>query len=361
MSEFRTGTLIKEALKNLAAGRGQGAIAFVASLVLGAGVCFLTVTDVSAIQSQHDELAIRGAYVFSVTDINRERLSGPRCEQLRTIPGVTAAGGIVTTSTLSTDISPATTVQFSEGTPGLADVLWPSGFLESEPAFGSNIVGADLAERFGLRAGTEFSVIDSSGEIVQVPISAVALHTERLPAFDFGMLSIVTPMNNVTACLVEVKSTAVAAVGNILVGWFENPDARSSNFFPVDAVGDTPEEKLLTRLSQYGPLVAFALAALVVVIVTGARRSDFALYAILGLRPSGLLIMLVVEYVLLVLLPVFSGFFVAILVAAPSFREVTLILTMLDAARFAVLTVVIPAIAFFTLRLGAPLEYLRGR
>jgi len=360
-SGFSTRTLLRETLRNLRAGSAQAiAIAAVAG-TLAFGLCLASSTELSSIKMQHDRLIERGAYVFSISDITGQPLDGSRCEELRTVPGVVAAGGIISNATISPTLSQSTTIAYSEGTPGLAQVLWPKGFRDSASNVAGVVVGAGLADRYGLRAGALFSAVDRSGFENLFAIGAVARKSERAEAFDRAILNVVAAESDIATCLVESRPSAVTALSKVLIGWFSLSETRATSYYVSDRSSISPTEQLNTRLSQYAPIAAGSIMVVLFSLVTMARRGDFALYAVLGLGKRGLGTILIVEYVLLLLIPSCVGLSVAIVALGSGVDQFVLDQTALDSLRFIFLASIAPVASMIAISFNPPLDYLRGR
>jgi hypothetical protein len=117
------------------------------------------------------------------------------------------------------------------------------------------------------------------------------------------VLQSVPPRGGTYECLVESEPGARARVEAVLLGWFPGTATAVTPYFLLPDTGRTPQQEAGARTSAWFPLAAAGLVALGMLAWWVIRRSEFALYGVMGLGRDGLVLMLLAEWAMLCLLP----------------------------------------------------------
>ena len=294
MTGFSRAMIAREAYANVLAHRALSSILALIAAVAPLVALTVEISEVSGSLQRQSELAARGENVFSVTSIDRSPLSAARCDALGTVSGVAAAGGVTSVEQLSTGVGEARSVALVSATPGLPSVYWP----DASPHAGT-VAGAAVARDLGLVDGAFLPVRARD----PIPIAAVAQPSPRSSDFDLIVARRVPPRGGTDECLVESEPGARQRVEAVLLGWFPESATAVAPYFLAPETGRTPQAEVSGRVSAWFPLAAAVLTGFGMLAWWVIRRSEFALYGVLGLDPRGLALMLVVEWGILCLLP----------------------------------------------------------
>jgi hypothetical protein len=318
--------------------------------------------DVANIVDAQDELVSMGRYVYAVERESRLGLEAEDCDSLNTVPGVRAAGGVVETSTVITEVDPTMRVSSISATEGYLRIIWPDTVL---PRVSSLVVaGFSLRDRLGVVPESYLPVVDSTtrDERRIVFVSQVAHKSLRQPVRDGDLLTVVPPTGSVPVCYVEADFPVHGEIGVVISSWFSNPDSIIiAPMTQATVIGKEPTDRLRSRASAWGPLCGFVVILLVQSLLWLARRSDIALYRLLSLSLSGIIIMTVVDFAAVVFVPAAIGLWLGQIVCLPISSRPVMTMMMLDAGRFFVLLPLIPLLISSRLALIRPLEAIRGR
>ena len=289
---WRLRELSGEALRNLAASPAR-TLALVTGLAIVFGaLAMLELRDARAARSLQRQLTEAGAYVAVATIPPGGGDAAARCEALRTLPGVVAAGGASTPSLTVVQSKPGSPVQQMRVTPGVFrawDPAWRTPLtLDGHPAV---VIGDVLAAEAGLRQG---AVIAVSGA---ARVAAI-LRSSRHPQIARRVL--VPEPAGVTAiseCWVEFSPSAYAAGTKSLAALLVAGDAVPAVRAHV-AAGQfqrDPASQWATRPQRTGWPAVSVVAAGALALTAWFRRAELGLYLALGTRRVAVFHLLAVE------------------------------------------------------------------
>ncbi|KZX20778.1 FtsX-like permease family protein [Rathayibacter tanaceti] len=328
-----------------------------AALLAAILVPTLTAVEIGALESRAAELVSAGATVLSITGADRRPLPAARCEQLREVGGVVAAGGTIATSTLHDPDGVA--VSLLRVTAGYPTVVWPGPALRHDLGT-SAVVGELLAARAGLHGPGALTGLAEGDPTATVQIDQVAGRSSRLPFADRAVVVTEPATGTVQECLVEADPGAGSAVAALAVSWFPaDLEASAAPIAPALDGVQSLDESVSARLSLVGPPLGAVLCAMGLAAAWLARRADIALYRSLGLSSARLLLMLTVETALT------SGVGLAIGLAVSTvllpWSPLALRLAATDALAMLTLTALLPLLGAAVLPRGRGHDALRGR
>ncbi|MGV3712833.1 ABC transporter permease [Pseudolysinimonas sp.] len=312
---FSIGALPGEAARNVATAGTAGWLSVAVSALAAAGIVIASVSQVGALSDAHDLFLQRGGAIARVTPIDDAALDAQRCEELNKLPGVVAAGGVANERVSRMVMAPQVSVVVVEGTPSLARVFWPDSTPQA--SLSSSVAGHDISERFGLAAGGMIELRSNDGSISTLQVGAGAPAGIRNDSLDRTIFVPSASVGRVGACLVEMEVGATRPIANILVGWFGERVGVS----PYAQVEGPSAAGLVNRLSRFLPVGAALVILAMFASWVWSRRGDHALYRLLGLTTPQLLIMVLVEYTLIVLLPVSWGICAALAFSRPALAD----------------------------------------
>ncbi|PPG90648.1 hypothetical protein [Rathayibacter rathayi] len=357
MRRLRARSVVTEAARNARARPWPGLLAAAAALLAGLLVPSLTSLEIGALEAKAATLVTDGATVVSITAAERRPLPAAKCEELRGVEGVVAAGGTIATGTVHG--ADGSSVSLLRVTAGFPRVLWPGDALRTDlPA--SAVAGRLLAERAGL-LGPGLVVGLADGEpAAQSWVDQVAGHSPRLPFADRALVVVDPAGRTVQECLVEAEPGAAAAVGALASSWF--PADLQTTAAPIaPALGGIGalDAEVEGRLSRIGALLGALLCALGLAASWLAQRADIALYRSLGLSTGRLLLMLAVQAGLTTGVGVIIGLGAAVVLLPWS--PLALRLAATDVAAMLALMTALPLLGAAILPRGRGLDALRGR
>lgn len=359
LETFRRRAVIREALLNLRARPALSLVVFTASATAAFLLTFGTSLDVSAISSQYAAQVSSGVNVASVTSVDSSPLGAGRCAQLGDVPGVLDAGGLVRYRPVIIGGTGAR-VTVAEVTSGYAAIIWPQ--LRQTRGNLTVVAGSAIAVDQGLRKGSQVAIGEATNSVLsKVRINAVASTSQRSPRFDNYIAVIVPPTGNVSSCVFESQPGSQTGLGGLVPSWFPNIPTNLAPLTEIGTIGTTPAQLFASRISQAFPALAFALIALATLGFWVMRRSEFALYRLLGMPTSKLLLALVVESTLLIALPECVGALVGdVVIPRMSEQAVALESLGLAVAQLAALSAILPVFGMCVLVAKKPISILRS-
>ncbi|MCU1441314.1 MAG: hypothetical protein JWP85_2311 [Rhodoglobus sp.] len=356
MSGFARRVIVREAYANALAHRALAGILVLIAAIAPLAAVTLDIVDVHGSVERERELAARGSTVFSVTAVDRQLLPATRCDALGTVTGVASAGGITAVERVHSALTDRRPLTFVSATPGLAAVLWPG-----TTAVDGVIVGASIGSQLGLVAGAVLPIAQAVA-IRSLPVGAVAQPSTRSADYDLLVLQSVPPRGGTYECLVESEPGARARVEAVLLGWFSGTATAVTPYFVPPDTGRTPQQEASERTSAWFPLAAAGLVALGMLAWWVIRRSEFALYGVMGLSRDGLVLMLVTEWAMLCLLPGSIGLANALGSSAALLDDAPVAqVAALDVVRYLASISVIPLLGTALLTRVTAFEALKGK
>lgn len=299
MASRNIGTLrardaVSETMANLESRWVTSASVFLVVLVLAFASMTTVVSETSEIASYQQELYEKGATGFVVADDAGENgLSATRCEELNHVDGVVSAGA---RGDLMPNESGVPARQVSAG--------YVSSVHPETPSAARTVAGSTIATSMHF---VRNSGIDLAGAGI-VPLGTVAASSDRDPRAD-GEILVVWPAAAMHAreCVVIGSLSAVSGVAGLLTNWFAPQPTSVTPLAPNAAAAPSPHDRFAARMSLAVPIVAGCSAVLAMLGVWVSRRSDFALYRLLGAKRAPLMIGLALECAVLVSVPSGAG------------------------------------------------------
>lgn len=364
---FQRRVVVDEALRNLRAAPVRLLLTAVLAMALGTAAAACSALDVAAVERAWRDQRAAGSSTWEIRAPWTDGLSASRCDALRTVAGVRTAGGMLGTATWLPQTAPDTRVPGRVVTPGFPALVWP----EDPGVPGRAVVaGESIAGELGWAAGTLTSLTEavstvdgatSPGSLLR--IDAVGTGTTRFEGMDRALLVTSAPSGSVDTCYVEAVPGAAAGVAEVLADWFE-PDegAIPVPFWSPGPLDRDPEAELRTRPSRWVPLAAGLVLAGCTGVTWWARRTDVAVYRMLGMSRWQVLRMVSVEVVLSVLVPCQVGVAGLVVVLASSGVSGSVArAVLLDDARLLLVLAVAPLVALVAGTALTAWDALRGR
>ncbi|MBB6404916.1 hypothetical protein HNP00_002236 [Arthrobacter sp. AZCC_0090] len=288
-------------------------------------------------------------------------MSSQACERLASVEGVLRAGGVASSEIIHTSLDPRNNLLLLSASPSWLQIVWPDS-----PKLTGVAIGNALASRLGLVRGSTVPLVPASSShnpSANLEIQQVLPVSPRSDRFESAAVYAASPTETVAECLVESESGAVEKVRSVLASWFSPSPVFVRPFYSLDQLQLTPQQELDSRPSKIGPYLGFALLLSLALGRWGARKQDFALYRVLGLKEPQLAVMLVIESAVTVWGPAIFGGTGATIAGLCLLRAnpVAAELSLLDYASLVFLLLVVPAIGWLWLRLLPVSDSLRGR
>ena len=256
----------------------------------GALALGLTSAEVTRILDLQDDLVSAGSTSLIVSASRPGGVDAVRCEQLNTVEGVRAAGARGSLLSSETDGAKVRAV-----TRGYAQAVLPGMDPASEV-----IAGATAAESRHLISG---SGITSPEQSIALEVDAVASPSLRDPRVNAEVLVIHPPTFSANSCLVVAEPDRHAGVDALLTTWFGADDVLIAPLIARGDVTDSPQSLLESRPGRMISVVAGAGSLMMLLAAWMVRRSDFALYRLLGAEVGALTAGLCLEATVLVVAP----------------------------------------------------------
>lgn len=352
---FRLSTILRESLHNL---RGHLFLTLCVALTAaaaGAGAVASSAIEVAGILNYERTAIGRGSTVFSVSSVDNSPISGARCDALNSVSGVKTAGAVIDNRSESFQLGGSRPAYVTYATPGVVALVWPG----SNDVLGSEsgpVVGSSLAAEFGLVENSSLII----GSAVYDSISVAVAPSPRDGNYDNRVVIPIaaSPDLLIRTCLVDSMPGSRSEVESLLTGWFPSaPPVFVASVVPPGTF-TASDEMMEVRLSQYSGLGAGVLIAMIYGLTCTMRRSEYALYQVLGLPPGRRLIMLSTETIMAALLPFSFGSTLALItlmpLVAPQIEAATL-----ELAKSAVLLILLPLLGLAITATGGPIRSLK--
>ncbi|MDR0366218.1 MAG: hypothetical protein LBH68_05270 [Bifidobacteriaceae bacterium] len=330
----------------------------VVGILLGALAVVAPTVDVGRIRAYNDELVRAGWNLFAVHRNDGQSLDAARCDSLRAMPGVVAAGGVVASRRVVSTIDAEVSFDLIEATPGYAATMWPT--LQERADDGSVRAGTRVARRLGISdSGWVPYLVAGVGDSVEVVATAAEARSAELSN---ALVVPVAPVGGVKQCWVEAEPGAREQVEEQLVGWFnETAPTFVASFMGGEQLASSPADQLANRLSRWAPLAVVLAVTVFQVALWLARRAEVGLYGLMGLRGTRLATMVSVDFLFGTAAPLGAGMFAAACVMAPRLTGVVLEATAWDCLRVWALLPLAPLCVHAAASMIKPFDAIRGR
>lgn len=351
-----------EALCNIRATPLSSLLRILIAAIAAAGCILYTVHDVNGIQGRYQAQLDAGRYMWREAGATQTaRISASRCDALQAVDGVTAAGSVLDTASASLSNQPLATYDIRRVTPGYVAAIWP----DADPGAldGGVVVGNLAATNLGLVPGAAVTFLRPSKTWIPTS-SSVAMVMGSSPRFstaDRQILVVAPPTGTTTECVVAAAPGASNSVGTLMSSWFP-PDTGSltSPWLRDQQFGVSPEDELLSRRSQFG----WPVGLLLIILTTGylwyGRRSDDALYLLLGWRKRSLFVLHLIETICLSIVPAAVSGIVALSAVTKDASVTSLRLAPLDLVSLQIGILFVPVVFLVWTRRKGLLDALKG-
>lgn len=362
-ASLRTSLAVSETVRNMVANRWLLAARLALAVAIGAGVATATVGEVAAIEQRFDDQVAAGRFVWVISSVGTPPiLDATRCSALGDLTGLPAAGAVVGQASVVVATQPQARYDLYSITPDYPRVLWPDA--GQRPARGGLLVGAAAAESLGLVDGSSLLVRDAP--TMDAPqlltVDRVMPPSPRDPGAD-RRLFVIAPvgLGETAECLVDADSANADDVPALLGAWFDPVAAPvAAPLRLADPVALLPESQLAQRASAWAWPVAATVLAILSFLAWYFRRSEFALYRVLGVSRAKLGLMLAAEHVIVAIVPVQTGVLLVTLLRSESVQGLAARLLLLDDARMVACLLIVPALALAFFRSRSTVDILKG-
>jgi hypothetical protein len=347
-----------EALANLRASPLRTAICLVVAGLAGAFAVAAPAFDVGRIAAYDEELIRQGVNLFTVYRDDGLGLDAARCDSLRSLPAVRAAGGVANATRVVSAVDAGVSFDLIEASPGFAATMWPAWQQEADDGLAA--AGARVADRLGISDSGFVAHLDR-GEIGRTLVRA-ADGTARAPELSNAVVVPVAPVGRLAQCWVESQPGSRAQVEALLVGWFDEPARMLVTAAMRDEqIAASPADQLADRPSQWSPLVVAAVIVIFQAALWLARRTEIGLYGLLGLRRGRLAAMVSADFLFSTAVPLAAGSLIATCWLAPRLDGAVLAAITWDCLRLAALLPLAVLAIVAMLSMVKPFDAIRGR
>lgn len=276
---WRARSLLREAWFNTWANPARSAVVVLIAAAAVGLLAFLELRQAEDIRKFQEEYAAAGGYLAIVAG-QEGPIDAARCEALRGLPGVVAAGSQRGTGTVSFVTAPGLLFQSAAVSAGVLAVWRPGMSAEPAPLTGAMVAGVALARELGLRGGSYTVRVGESPLLV----SAVLDAGRRNRQVQRWALDIAPPAGPADECWVEFERNAYASGSAALAAWFasgaQEPVVRP--YFRPDEFTRDPAKEFAARPEGFGWLAAAGLIVAVSLLAAWFRRAELGLYLALG-------------------------------------------------------------------------------
>jgi len=354
MSRPRVNWLIVEVVKNLRS-RPVGALLLGAmSFAIGLLVLVGSASQVAHAVTMNATLNAKGAQVWRVHP--PVPIDASQCEALSTLGGIKHSGSVQRTFSGTIEELPGATARVVYATGGYMSIMWPG----ADDAVTAG-VGSELFRAYGIRSGQRLSITEIGGQAftASVEVDRVLEGSKRDIQANQSLVVKESPASTVSECLVEADAGAAGAVDRYLAGQFGA--AALSRLYIADDVALSPDASLTSRASIWLPIAGGLILVLVGGMQFYMKRTDWALYRLLGVGQGRGLLMIVVEVVLSVALPLSAGLSAGIALSLSALREpLVRTETTFDVLRLLLLVGTLPLVSWLVLRRKNVAEWFKG-
>lgn len=211
------------------------------------------------------------------------------CDGLSQLWGVEAAGSVGEPYLRTLSALGDRQLQVFPTSPGMRGVLESVGQLHTDHAL---VMSDDVVESLGF-SGRDTVLLTEEGSVVSVNFTTADLEPLR-PGYDLGAFAVVPPVDSATTCIVAIRPTAVDLAESLPAAFGKSDLVVTTALIGSDLV-TTGAELWDERTTKSLWLIGTIGFALVLGIVSWVRRSDSALYRVLGLRFSEIAVIRLVE------------------------------------------------------------------
>jgi hypothetical protein len=315
-----------------------------------------TLTDVGSIDDMYKRQVEEGRFSFVVTTGSANGVSAAGCDSLNAVAGVSAAGAVMSQST-SRVLSASRSIRVLAVSAGYAKIAWPDIPLGSSAL---NIAPPLLVAELGIPEGTELRVINKGSEATEsIPITYAPAKSGRINGINDALVRVVAPTGRVSQCLISAVPASYAEVGVALRGWF-GPKTLITDYLTNANTQPNTQELFERRVSNFSWIAASLLLIALFNISWFAKRNDFSLYRVLGLKERHLAMMLIVETIVVVIVPIQFGTLFALLLSGHS-GTLAVHALLADWLRILIVMAAAPAVGIALIPRRSSINFIKGR
>lgn len=358
--KFTTGVIVEEFIANTKAGFVRVVIVALIAAAAGFAQSALTVNEVVRAQDALQQADSSGQFSWRVSDRDG-KLSAAACDSLQSIEGVRSAGAIMSSVTLTPANQPGLSYALHTTTPGYLAAIWPHELQTTSAATTDGIVaGAIVGERLGLRNGTILTAHQRGNEQLLLPVSAVLPPSERAPRADRALYLSAPATGMVDECIVDIDPAYAAGMDLILASQLDR-GATIAPYLHARSTDADPQELLDQRASRFGWIAAATVVSLTVLGFWYARRTDFALYRLLGATTRPILQLFALDLVVIAGIWLNAGWLGGLLLTDPAgAAEPLWRILWFDISRIWLVLAVVPLVGLVLTRPSKTLDTLKG-
>ena len=253
-------------------------------LIFGSSFLELQTTNRAVVELKRQRLAGSGVLVIS----GNEPLSGAVCNRLSSAGGFLSAGGVTRPKVTYFDAYPGNPFQTVYASGDYLRIIYPEAPTLDTTGL---VAGPSVLDETNMSTGQTVRL--STGEAVAITGSAsgVTRATERgrwvtLPT---------SSQDEVSECWVEIAPGSLPEAKSALIAVFaETEELRIANVVSPE-LGEAVQDAWHERVSQWLPVAAGLIGFLLQAFLLLARRSEYALYRLVGMARPPLTAMVALE------------------------------------------------------------------
>lgn len=354
---MRPARLLSEVWRNNASRPLMSLITVAAAVAVGLVSTTWAISTTTRIQESRELQILRGGFTVRVVETLGGTLNAARCDDLSKRIGVQAAGGLLDEEIVALHGQPSGRVYVQRVTPGYLALAFPA---EPGVAGAGVVVGPDLAARLDIKDGQLLPLArPAATKPAWLKVEQVVGTEARISGASSSVLITTTASGDLSECLVAIEPRYVGSVVSLLPGWFDNDSVVVSPFLPVDDTQTDPESDLAERPTKFVGIGAGMLLVLVATSTWLLRRSELALYVILGISRRRLLLMASAEVMILLAAPFCAGVAVMLLARGQSIGPALLATFPSDIALAAPILALLPWLCLLVVSAEQPVRLLR--
>lgn len=297
---WRVSQIASEAVQNLLAAPLRAAITSTLFAAIFGGLAFMDLRVTEDVLNLRAELDARGARAVVATA--EGGLTASRCDALRGVSGISAAGGVRHGDPVTLRSAPRVRFQSGAVTAGILEVWDPTYAGDYGAGF---VAGDSFAQEVAARPGTVVVLSDLTLDRIGVVLNV----QDRNPAAGRWLMEVMPPVGRISECWVEFSPGSLDRAVSLLGAWFEEEASQLvvQRLIPTDQFMRDPARELAERPQAEAWLPLGLVVGLVMSLLIWLRRSEAGLYAALGIRAPGLVLMAQVEATAMIALGWFVG------------------------------------------------------
>lgn len=333
----------------------------VVAILLGASATFFILSDAADIEAQLEQDVSKGQYIYAIDGgEGGEQLSVQQCVALESVPGVVAAGAVVSEWAVSAVQSPQATYQLTGATPGYIAITWPQDGRSLLRADGL-IVGPSMAADLGLNAGAAVDLQRNEAAAGRFVVAGAPGESVRIDSANRRAYFVSAPMGLTDECLVEAAPARYGDLSSLLSAWFSNASTIRVAPLLVGQEGNLAGPQWESRYSQYAWMLSAAVLLGFTALAWYAARADTALYMLLGVSRFRLAIIWSSDLACLTIFPYVLSAGITLAIRSSIASELSLRQILWQGLCVILVVNALPFAATLLMRRGSVVQALKGR